>query len=74
MWIYVHREFFTIFGQRINVLNYKYRYFLEQLKCKIEISIQLPHPQQTEHIAKWYLSCLNPAVLFDEYEERIFCL
>ena len=23
---YVHREFFTIFGQCINVLNYKYYY------------------------------------------------
>ena len=24
MWTYLHREFFTIFGQCINVLNYKY--------------------------------------------------
>ena len=26
MWIYVHREFFTIFGQCINVLNYNTRW------------------------------------------------
>ena len=26
MWTYVHREFFTIFGQCINVLNYNIDY------------------------------------------------
>ena len=40
MWIYVHREFFfTIFGQCINVLNYKYIY-PASVTCKNTIPAQ----------------------------------
>ena len=36
MWTYVHREFFTIFGQCINVLNYKiYYYVLKNYRVRV---------------------------------------
>ena len=50
MWTYVHREFFTIFGQWINVLNYKTGYAASNSPATLEFYIN----SDLARLSQWF--------------------